>query len=120
MNDAQNIIYLNGDYKPVAEATISVMDRGFLYGDGVYEVIPVFANKLLRVDEHLNRLQNSLNRVSLSNPHSNKEWLAIFTDLLDKNKGEDRAIYLQISRGVYPKRDLGIKAAYPATGGAMV
>ena len=108
MNKHQNIVYLNGLYLPVEEATISVMDRGFLFGDGVYEVIPVFGNKLLRLDEHLNRLHNSLNRISLPNPHSNEEWLGIFSVLLKKNNGEDRALYLQISRGVYPKRDLSI------------
>jgi len=115
-----NIVYLNGDYLPIENATVSVMDRGFLYGDGVYEVIPVFANKMLRLDEHLQRLQNSLNRISLANPHSNDDWLRIFSQLLEKNDGEDRAIYLQISRGVYAKRDLRIDNAYPATVFSMV
>lgn len=120
MNNTQNIIYLNGFYMPVEEATIPVMDRGFLFGDGVYEVIPVFGNKMLRLDEHLKRLQNSLNRISLTNPHNNEEWGRIFSDLLKKNDGEDRAVYLQISRGVYPERDLTIKAGYPPTIFAMV
>ncbi|MFV9614980.1 MAG: D-amino acid aminotransferase [Gammaproteobacteria bacterium] len=120
MDTAQNIVYLNGFYLPVEEATISVMDRGFLFGDGVYEVIPVFGNKLLRLDEHLNRLRNSLNRIFLPNPHSNEEWAKIFSTLLKKNDGDDRAVYLQISRGVYPKRDLSIKAEHPATIFAMV
>ncbi len=105
---------------PVEEATISVMDRGFLFGDGVYEVIPVFGNKLLRLDEHLSRLQKSLDRISLLNPYSNEEWAEMFLEMLSKNDGEDRAVYLQISRGVYPKRDLGIKAEYPATVFAMI
>ncbi len=116
----QNIVYLNGQYLPVEEATISVMDRGFLFGDGVYEVIPVFGNKLLRLDEHLKRLQNSLNRICLSNPCDNNEWATIFSSLLAKNAGEDRAIYLQISRGAYLKRDLSIKAQHPPTIFAMV
>jgi len=120
LNNPPNIVYLNGLYLPDEEATISVMDRGFLFGDGVYEVIPVFGNKLLRLDEHLNRLQNSLNRISLPNPHSNEEWAEIFSALLKKNDGDDRAVYLQISRGVYPKRDLTIKAEHPATIFAMV
>ncbi|NOQ89727.1 MAG: D-amino acid aminotransferase [Gammaproteobacteria bacterium] len=85
------------------------MDRGFLFGDGIYEVIPVFGGKLLRADEHLNRLQNSLNRVSLSNPFDKNDWLEIFSSLIEKNPGEDRAIYLQISRGAYVKRDLAIQ-----------
>ena len=120
MNKHQNIVYLNGLYLPVEEATISVMDRGFLFGDGVYEVIPVFGNKLLRLDEHLNRLQNSLNRISLPNPYSNEEWAGVFSGLLKKNDGEDRAVYLQISRGAYAKRDLSIKAEHPPTIFAMV
>jgi D-alanine transaminase len=82
------------------------MDRGFLFGDGVYEVVPVFGNKLLRPDEHLSRLQNSLDRIGLSNPNLNADWKKIFSELLDKNPGNDRAIYLQISRGAYTKRDL--------------
>jgi len=115
-----NIVYLNGEYLPVEDAAVSVMDRGFLFGDGVYEVVPVFGNKLLRVDEHLTRLQNSLNRISLTSPHSNNEWQDIFANLLEKNTGEDRALYLQISRGAYPVRDLKTKSQYPPTVFAMV
>jgi D-alanine transaminase len=105
--DSSNIVYLNGSYLPVEEATISVMDRGFLFGDGVYEVIPVFGKNMLRLDAHMHRLQNSLNRISLTNPCQDSEWRHIFDGLLDINPGEDRAIYLQISRGVYARRDLG-------------
>ncbi len=105
---------------PVEEATISVMDRGFLYGDGVYEVIPVFGNKLLRVEAHLERLKNSLGRINLQDPYNNDEWMNLFTTLLEKNAGENRAIYLQVSRGAYPRRDLGIKTEYPPTIFAMV
>ncbi len=115
-----NIVYLDGEYLPVEEATISVMDRGFLFGDGVYEVIPVFGNKLLRLSEHLRRLQNSLNRISCLNPYSDDEWTAIFYSLLEKNIGEDRAVYLQVSRGAYPKRDLSIDVTMPPTIFAMV
>ncbi len=120
MDNTQNIIYLNGQFKPVEEATVSVMDRGFLFGDGVYEVIPVFGNRMLRIDEHLVRLQNSFNRISLDNPHTNEDWVSIFSALLEKNGGDDRAIYLQISRGAYPKRDLAIDTTYPPTIFAMV
>ncbi|MDH5612637.1 MAG: D-amino acid aminotransferase [Gammaproteobacteria bacterium] len=103
------IVYLNGDYLPVEQASVSVLDRGFLFGDGVYEVIPVFGLKPLRVDEHLQRLQSSLSRISLDNPLSNQEWKQVFDQLLERNPGEDRAIYLQITRGVYPVRDLKIQ-----------
>ncbi len=110
MSDELKIVYLNGRYVPIEEATVSVMDRGFLFGDGVYEVVPVIVNKMLRLDEHLTRLQNSLDRISLINPYDNSEWENIFSTLLIKNTGEDRAIYLQISRGAYVKRDLSISA----------
>ncbi len=120
MRKSANIVYLNGSYLPVAEANVSVMDRGFLFGDGVYEVIPVFGDNLLRVDEHLTRLQNSLHRVSMANPFNNDEWQKIFSQLLSKNQGEDRAIYLQISRGAYPTRDLTINKDYPPTVFVMV
>ena len=120
MSETTNTVYLNGKYVAIEEATVSVMDRGFLYGDGVYEVIPVFGGELLRVDGHLQRLQNSLDRISLHNPLSNEQWLNLFAELLKKNGGEDRAIYLQISRGVYAKRDLGINADFPPTIFVMV
>ncbi len=124
MNPSPNIVYLNGAYLPVEEAKISVMDRGFLFGDAVYEVVPVFGNNLLRVDEHLARLQNSLSRVSMANPLNSKEWAEIFSQLLNKNQGEDRAIYLQVSRGAYPVRDLSInktnQSTCPATVFAMI
>ena len=117
---SEKIVYLNGEFLPVEQATISVMDRGFLFGDGVYEVIPVFANKLLRPDEHLSRLQNSLNRIGLSNPFSDEEWQKLFAELLDKNVGDDRAIYLQLSRGAYSKRDLATSKDCAPTVFAMV
>jgi D-alanine transaminase len=120
LKNATNIVYLNGQYMPVENATVSVMDRGFLFGDGVYEVIPVFGNKLLRLESHLVRLQNSLDRISMPNPNVNEKWASIFSALLEKNPGEDRAVYLQISRGAYAKRDLAINTQYPATVFAMV
>ena len=120
MNSTTNIVYLNGQYMPVENATVSVLDRGFLFGDGVYEVIPVFGSKLLRLDSHLDRLQNSLDRICLPNPNNNKQWADIFSTLLEKNPGDDRAVYLQISRGAYARRDLAINTQYPATVFAMV
>ena len=115
-----NIVYLNGQYLPVEEATISVMDRGFLFGDAVYEVIPVFGGRLLRLEGHLHRLQNSLDRISLANPHDDEGWSSIFEKLLQQNPGDDRAVYLQVTRGAYPKRDLAIDSQYPATVFAMI
>ena len=103
------IVYLNGEYLPVEQARVSVLDRGFLFGDGIYEVIPVFGLNLLRLDEHLQRLQNSLSRISMNNPLDNAQWKAVFDSLLSKNPGNDRAIYLQITRGAHPVRDLKIQ-----------
>ena len=102
------IAYLNGSYMPLEEAKISPMDRGFLFGDGVYEVIPVFGGKPLRLNEHLDRLQRSMDRVLLSNPLSQNEWNEIFQLLLDRNPGGDRSIYLQVTRGAAPVRDLSV------------
>ena len=106
---SEKIVFLNGEYLPVEQATISVLDRGFLFGDGIYEVIPVFGLKPLRADEHLQRLQNSLSRISMDNPFNNDEWKQIFDKLLAQNPGDDRAIYLQITRGAHPVRDLKIQ-----------
>ena len=106
---SDKIVYLNGEYLPVEQACVSVLDRGFLFGDGVYEVIPVYGSNPLRIEEHLQRLQNSLFRISLDNPLDDSEWKAVFNNLLDKNPGNDRAIYLQITRGAYPVRDLKIQ-----------
>jgi len=116
----QQIVYLNGRVIPLAEATVSVLDRGFLYGDGVYEVIPVFGSQPLRLTDHLRRLQNSLDRISLKNPLTDDAWALEFNHLLEKNPGEDRALYLQISRGAYPARALAIKPEHPPTVFIMV
>ncbi len=96
-------VYLNGQYLPLNEAKISVMDRGFLFGDGIYEVIPSYSGHLFRFQEHMERLENSLDTIRLANPHTREQWLEILTPLLDSSL--DQYIYLQITRGVGPKRD---------------
>ena len=96
-------VYLNGDYLPLNEAKISVMDRGFLFGDGIYEVIPSYSGHLFRFQEHMERLENSLDTIRLANPHTREQWLKILIPLL--NFSLDQYIYLQITRGVAPKRD---------------
>ena len=105
---SEAIVYLNGAFLPLSQAKVSVMDRGFLFGDGVYEVIPVYGGKPLRLDQHLERLQRSMSRVSMDEPLSRDQWKVIFQDLLDKNPGGDRSIYLQVTRGTSPIRDLSI------------
>jgi D-alanine transaminase len=97
-------IYLNGEFMPIAEAKISVLDRGFIFGDGVYEVIPVYSRKAFRLAEHLQRLQHSLDGIQLANPHSNGEWAAIISELVARNETQDQYLYLHITRGA-AKRD---------------
>ncbi len=104
------MIYLNGKYLPLEEACVPVMDRGFLFGDGVYEVIPVYSRRPFRLAEHLGRLRHSLDGIRLQNPHSEEEWAAILAKVVAGNEGEDQYLYLHISRGVAPTRD----HAFPA------
>jgi D-alanine transaminase len=102
-------VYLNGEFLPLDQAHVPVLDRGFIFGDGVYEVIPVYANRLFRVAEHLERLNNSLAAVRIKNPYTDDEWLNIFSHLIEKNQNPDQSLYLQVTRGV-AKRDHGFPA----------
>ena len=96
--------YLNGQFLPLAEARIPVLDRGFIFGDGVYEVIPVYSRRPFRLPEHLRRLQHSLDAVRLGNPMTDAEWTRLIHELIGRHAGEDQAVYLQVTRGV-AKRD---------------
>ncbi|MFV1982166.1 MAG: D-amino acid aminotransferase [Thiohalomonadales bacterium] len=98
------IVYLDGNFIPLDQAKVSVLDRGFIFGDAIYEVIPVFCGKLVRFEEHLTRLNNSLNSVKIKNPHSSETWLSILQELISNNKSNTNlSIYLQITRGVAPR-----------------
>ena len=94
------LVYLNGEYIPLNEAKVSVLDRGFIFGDGIYEVIPAFGGKTLRFEHHMQRLQNSLDAVRISNPLSNAQWQAIIDKLITATGPQDQYIYLHITRGV--------------------
>ena len=98
------MIYLNGQYMPIEEAKIPVLDRGFIFGDGVYEVIPVYSRRAFRLEEHLKRLQHSLDGIRLANPHSAEEWTEILNEIIARNESDDQYLYLHITRGV-AKRD---------------
>jgi D-alanine transaminase len=100
-----SIAYLNGEFLPLSETRIPVMDRGFLFGDGVYEVIPVYGGRLFRLEHHLKRLQNSLDAIRIRNPLSAPGWQTMLTELVARNDGDDQAVYLQVTRGVMDKRD---------------
>ncbi len=93
-------IYLNGHYMPVEQARVSVLDRGFIFGDGVYEVIPVYDRRPFRLPEHLCRLQHSLDGIKLPNPHSDSEWTTLLTELIARHDSNDQYLYLHITRGV--------------------
>ena len=93
------LCYLNGAYVPLAEARISPLDRGFLFGDAVYEVIPVYGGRPFRLQEHLDRLNRSLAAIRMAAPHSHAEWAAICQALVNQAGGLDAYVYLQVSRG---------------------
>jgi D-alanine transaminase len=95
-----NTVYLNGAFLPAAEAKVSALDRGFIFGDGVYEVIPVYGGKLFRLGDHLQRLNNSLDAIRLDNPLSETQWSEVLQELVDKNGDGDQSVYLQVTRGV--------------------
>jgi D-alanine transaminase len=111
------IVFLNGHYLPISEAKISVMDRGFLFGDGVYEVIPVYGGKPLRLEEHLRRLDHSLEAIRMPPPLADSEWAKVCSRLIDGP--EDQSIYLQVTRGAAPKRDHAIPKGISQTVFAM-
>ncbi len=98
-------IYLNGEFMQPEQATVSVMDRGFLFGDGIYEVIPAYGGKLFRLGQHLKRLRNSMNAIRVRDPMSEAQWRAMLEELVRRNTGEDQSVYLQVTRGVMTKRD---------------
>lgn len=96
-------VYLNGVYLPLAEAKIPVLDRGFIFGDSVYEVIPVYDRRPFRLAHHLDRLQHSLDGIRLANPHSAEAWQALIAPLVAEADWEDQGIYLQVTRGAAPR-----------------
>ena len=99
----QKLVYLNGSFIPIEDARISVLDRGFIFGDGVYEVVPVYSRRPFRLTEHLHRLQNSLEGIRLKNPHSDFEWSGLLEKIIASNESDDQYLYLHITRGVAPR-----------------
>lgn len=94
-----SLVYLNGEFIPPDQAKVSVFDRGFIFGDGVYEVIPVFGGRMFRLPHHLARLETSLAAIRLRNPHTARQWNDIFASLLANNGSADQTVYLQVTRG---------------------
>jgi D-alanine transaminase len=105
------IVYLNGDFLPFTEARVPIMDRGFLFADGIYEVSAVLDGRLVDNEAHLARLDRSLGEIDIANPHSLAEWIGLQTDLIARNGLTEGLVYMQVTRGVY-ERDF----AYPPAG----
>ena len=107
-------VYLNGAFLPIEDAKISVLDRGFIFGDGVYEYIPVYRRQPFRLPQHLARLQYSLDGIRLANPHADAKWTSIIGELVARQPFDDQGVYLQVTRGV-AKRDHVFPTGVPAT-----
>jgi D-alanine transaminase len=98
------LCYLNGTYLPLSEARISPLDRGFLYADGVYEVMPVYGGRPFRFGHHAERLVRSLAALRMEDPHTRSEWHAILGTLVERNGGGDQYVYWQVTRGAQSGR----------------
>lgn len=108
------MVFLNGRFVPLEEAKIPVLDRGFIFGDGVYELVPVYSRVPFRVDEHLGRLERSLAEVRIKNPYSRTQWREIIDSLIAQQPFEDQGVYFQVTRGV-AKRDHAFPAGVEPT-----
>jgi D-alanine transaminase len=104
-----SICYLNGDFLPLAQARVSPLDRAFLFGDAVYEVVPVYGSRLFRLREHLDRLNRSLAGIRMPPPLSHTEWAQLCQDLIARNSASDAYLYIQVTRGA----ELGRNHAWP-------
>ena len=97
------LVYLNGDFVPLDQAQIPVMDRGFLFGDGIYEVTAVLGGRLIDNAPHLARLERSLEEIGIANPHSNADWTRLQYDLIRRNGLGDGLVYIEVTRGVFER-----------------
>jgi D-alanine transaminase len=100
----RDMVFLNGELLPLEEAKVPVLDRGFIFGDGVYELVPVYSRVAFRLDEHLARLERSLGETKIRNPYSRQRWREIVYQLVDAQPFDDQGVYFQVTRGV-AKRD---------------
>ena len=98
------LCYLNGRFQRLCDAQVSVLDRGFIFGDGLYEVVPVYGRKLFRFDEHMARLARNLGKLRIANPFDREQWLErirpLVAALAERQAAEDQLVYIQITRGV--------------------
>ena len=115
---APRICYLNGEFLPLGEARVSVLDRGFIFGDAVYEVIIASGGRIFALEEHLARLARSLAAVLITNPFSESEWSDLLNRLVTDNGGGEQSIYVQVTRGV-AEREHGFPSGVAPTVFAM-
>ena len=108
------MVFLNGKFLPIEDAKVPVLDRGFIFGDGVYELVPVYSRVPFRVDEHLARLERSLAEVRIKNPYTRTQWREIIDQLIAQQPFEDQGVYFQVTRGV-AKRDHAFPAGVEPT-----
>jgi D-alanine transaminase len=94
------LVYLNGAITPISKAMVPVMDRGFIFGDGIYEVIPIYDSRPFRTKEHLARLFRSLSSIGIPNPYDAPQWIALIQQVIDANDLRDQMVYIQVTRGV--------------------
>lgn len=106
-------VFLDGQMMPLEQARISPLDRGFIYGDGVYELIPALGGRPFRLKQHMDRLNRNLDEVRIERPYSDAGWLSILSELTALHPGADSSIYIQITRGVAPRDHAFPKATVP-------
>lgn len=110
---ATPIVYVNGAFMPQDQASVPVLDRGFVFGDGVYEVIPAYGRRPFRLEQHLQRLDNSLAAIRLANPLTHDRWRGVLEELLARNEGDDQSVYMQVTRGPAPRNHAFPEHAQP-------
>ncbi len=93
-------VFLNGSFMPLEDAKVPVLDRGFIFGDGIYELVPVYSRVPFRLDGHLARMERSLSEVGIRNPYPRAEWVALIGQMIERQPFDDQAVYWQITRGV--------------------
>ena len=103
------ICYLHGEFQKLRDARVSPLDRAFLFGDSVYEVLPVFRGRMFRFREHFDRLARSLKEIGLPSPHTHAQWLQILENLIERNGGGEMYVYVQVTRGM----EYGRNHAFP-------
>jgi len=100
MSESRQTVYLNGEFMPIEQARVPVLDRGFIFGDGIYEVVPVYGGRPFRLPQHLARLTRSLAAVGLANPRDDAGWTALVGELVARHPWPDQFVYIQVTRGV--------------------